>query len=227
MENRYSETDGDTRAEAATPASRSARLGSREVDEDGTIKPVAPRYELLDSEQERTARQRLFDEVLAGVELVLVADGAAFWREEPDHSLVLAASRSIPRKVLDALDRHVTAPLQSIMQRWPESPLVAVPINDPANPIAEEIRQVTDEEGIVGLAGVPCRTPGEMLGLLISHPSEAASVDGARPRTRHGLRGTARHDDDERRALRVRAISGGPIGGDPRAEPAAEPVARR
>src|SRR5512140_3447279 len=107
--------------------------------------------ELLDNETERASRQRLFDEVLAAVELVLVADGAAFWREEPDHSLVLTASRSLPRNVLDAFDRHVTTPLQSIMQRWPESPLVAVPLNDRDNPIAEEIRQITDAEGIVGL----------------------------------------------------------------------------
>src|SRR5512142_1297492 len=123
--------------------------------------------QLLDAETERASRQRLFDEVLAAVELVLVADGAAFWREEPDHSLVLTASRSLPRHVLDAFDRHVTSPLQSIMQRWPESPLVAVPLNDPDNPIAEEIRQVTEKEGIVGLAGVPCRVPGETLGMLI------------------------------------------------------------
>ena len=53
------------------------------------------------------------------------------------------------------------------MQRWPESPLVAVPLNDPTNPIAEEIRQVTEREGIVGLAGVPCRIPDEMLGMLL------------------------------------------------------------
>ena len=39
------------------------------------------------------------------------------------------------------------------MQRWPESPLVAVPLNDPTNPIAEETRQIADREGIVGLAG--------------------------------------------------------------------------
>jgi diguanylate cyclase (GGDEF)-like protein len=44
---------------------------------------------------------------------------------------------------------------------------VAVPLNDPTNPIAEEIRQVTDREEIVGLAGVPCRIPGEMLGMLL------------------------------------------------------------
>ena len=123
--------------------------------------------ELLDSEAERSARQRLFDEVLAAVELVLVSDGAAFWREEPDHSLVLTASRSIAHDVLDAFDRNAVAPLQSIMQRWPESPLVAVPLNDPTNPIAEEIRMVTDREGIVGLAGVPCRIPGDMMGVLL------------------------------------------------------------
>jgi diguanylate cyclase (GGDEF)-like protein len=122
---------------------------------------------LLDSDAERAARERLFDEVLASVELVLVADGAAFWREEPDHSLVLTASRSISTEVLEAFDRNVTGPLQSIMQRWPESPLVAVPLNDPTNPIAEEIRQITDREEIVGLAGVPCRVPGEMLGVLL------------------------------------------------------------
>jgi diguanylate cyclase (GGDEF)-like protein len=126
-----------------------------------------PSNRLLDTEEEGAARRRLFDEVLASVELVLVADGAAFWREESDHSLVLTASRSIPRDVLDALDQHVTTPLQSIMQRWPESPLVAVPLNDPTNPIAEEIRAVTDKEGILGLAGVPCRVPGETMGMLI------------------------------------------------------------
>jgi diguanylate cyclase (GGDEF)-like protein len=123
--------------------------------------------ELLDSEAERSARSRLFDEVLASVELVLVADGAAFWREEPDHSLTLVASRSLSKDVLDALDRHAITPLQSIMQRWPESPLVAVPLNDPTNAVAEEIRQVTEREGIVGLAGVPCRVPGEMMGVLV------------------------------------------------------------
>ena len=130
---------------------------------------AAPRrsHELLDSEAERSARERLFDEVLSSVELVLVADGAAFWREEADHTLVLTASRSIPHDVLETFDRHATTPLQSIMQRWPESPLVAVPLNDPTNPIAEEIRQVTDHEGIVGLAGVPCRVPGEMMGMLL------------------------------------------------------------
>lgn len=122
---------------------------------------------LLDSEAEKAGRERLFDEVLASVELVLVADGAAFWREEPDHSLVLTASRSISPDVLEAFDRHVVTPLQSIMQRWPESPLVAVPLNDPTNPIVEEIRQLTDREGILGLAGVPCRIPGDMLGILI------------------------------------------------------------
>ncbi len=104
---------------------------------------------------------------MASVELVLVADGAAYWHEEPDHSLVLTASRSLPRHVLEAFDRHVTAPLQSIMQRWPESPLVAVPLNDPDNPIAEEIRIITETEGIVGLAGVPCRIPDETLGMLV------------------------------------------------------------
>ncbi len=124
-------------------------------------------HELLDSETERSARERLFDEVLASVEFVLVADGAAFWREEADHSLVLTASRSISHDVLEMFDRHVTTPLQSIMQRWPESPLVAVPLNDPTNPIAEEIRQITDREEIVGLAGVPCRISGEMLGILL------------------------------------------------------------
>ena len=167
MENRYSEKDGDLALDAAAAAPASLRPGVRILADEDEPRPVAARHDLPDSEQERAARQRLFDEVLAGVELVLVADGAAFWREEPDHSLVLTASRSVPPAVLDSLDRNVTTQLQSIMQRWPESPLVAVPINDPANPIAEEIRQVTDEEGIVGLAGVPCRTAGEMLGLLI------------------------------------------------------------
>lgn len=83
--------------------------------------PEVPRaaVELLDSEAESSARRRLFDEVLASVELVLVADGTAFWREEPDHTLVLTASRSLSPEILDAFDRNVTAPLQSIMQRWP------------------------------------------------------------------------------------------------------------
>ena len=134
---------------------------------DDAVEAASPTRELLDSEAERSARERLIDEVLASVELVLVADGAAFWREEADHSLVLTASRSISRDVLESFDRHVTTPLQSIMQRWPESPLVAVPLNDPTNPIAEEIRQITDREDIVGLAGVPCRIPGEMLGILL------------------------------------------------------------
>ena len=138
----------------------------------GVVRPLAREsvtadFELLDSETERVARARLFDEVLAGVELVLVADGVAFWREESDHALVLTASRSIPREVLDALDRHVITPLQSIMQRWPDSPLVAIPLDDTSNPIAEEIRSVAERQEIVGLAGIPCRVPGEMLGLLV------------------------------------------------------------
>jgi diguanylate cyclase (GGDEF)-like protein len=116
---------------------------------------------------ERAARARVFDEVLAGVELVLAADGVAFWREESDHSLVLTAARSILRDVLDALDRHVVMPLQSIMQRWPDSPLVAISLEDTSNTIAEEIRSVAEKAEIVGIAGVPCRIPGEMLGLLI------------------------------------------------------------
>lgn len=124
-------------------------------------------HELLDNETDRVSRQRLLEEVLTSVEVILLADGAAFWREEPDHTLTLAASRSLPDHVVEALDRHVVAPLQSIMQRWPESPLVAVPLNDPDNPIAEEIRQIVSEEEIVGLAGVPCRVPGEILGMLV------------------------------------------------------------
>ncbi len=128
---------------------------------------------LLDSETEMLTRQRLFDEVLAAVGLVLAADGAAFWAEEEDHSLTLTASRSMPTEVLEALDGRVTVPLQSIMQRWPESPLVAVPLADQADAIAEEIRAVCDAEGIVGLAGVPCRVAGEMLGLLIVIHREA------------------------------------------------------
>lgn len=149
---------------------RSTHLSADEADEAdaAALHEVRPATDvLLDSEAERAARKRLFDEVLTSVELVLVADGAAFWREEADHSLVLTASRSISREVLEAFDRHVTTPLQSIMQRWPESPLVAVPLNDPTNPIAEEISQITDREEIVGLAGVPCRVPGGMLGVLL------------------------------------------------------------
>jgi diguanylate cyclase (GGDEF)-like protein len=126
-----------------------------------------PDLKLLDSDTEREARSRLFDEVLAGVELVLAADGVAFWREEPDHSLVLTASRSVPAQVLGALDRHVISALQSIMQRWPDSPLVAIPLEDASNPMADEIRTVAEREGIVGLAGIPCRIPGEMLGVLV------------------------------------------------------------
>jgi diguanylate cyclase (GGDEF)-like protein len=157
MERRHSdEESGGSNPEAA-----------REAEADGIRGTIQAVRGLPDSEAERAARERLFDEVLASVELVLVADGAAFWREEADHSLVLTASRSIPRDVLEALDRHVTAALQSIMQRWPESPLIAVPLNDPTNPIAEEIRQITDSEEIVGLAGVPCRVSGEMLGVLL------------------------------------------------------------
>ena len=157
MQSRYSDLESD----------RPTRDAAEEAEAAGfhAARPAA--HDLPDSEAVRAARDRLFDEVLASVELVLVADGAAFWREEADHSLVLTASRSIPHEVLDAFDRNVTTPLQSIMQRWPESPLVAVPLNDPTNPIAEEIRQITDCEEIVGLAGVPCRIPGEMLGILL------------------------------------------------------------
>ena len=138
-------------------------------DADGGEVGASPgvRPEFPDSERERSARERLFDDVLSSVELVLGADGAAFWREEPDHSLVLTASRSIATDVLESFDRHVVTPLQSIMQRWTDSPLVAVPLNDPSNPIAEEIRQVAEEQEIVGLAGVPCRVMGEMLGMLV------------------------------------------------------------
>ena len=156
--------------ESRNSAIESGRSTQPAVDEavaDGFADTRPGDNELQDSETERSSRERLFDEVLASVELVLVADGAAFWREEADHTLVLTASRSISHDVLDAFDRHVTMPLQSIMQRWPESPLVAVPLNDPTNPIAEEIRQITDREEIVGLAGVPCRIPGEMLGILL------------------------------------------------------------
>ena len=144
--------------ESRNSAIESGRSTQPAVDEavaDGFADTRPGDNELQDSETERSSRERLFDEVLASVELVLVADGAAFWREEADHTLVLTASRSISHDVLDAFDRHVTMPLQSIMQRWPESPLVAVPLNDPTNPIAEEIRQITDREEIVGLAGVP------------------------------------------------------------------------
>jgi diguanylate cyclase (GGDEF)-like protein len=160
MESRHSGPESGRSTRAA--ADEASEAGADGIDSIGRGTP-----ELLDTEAERSARERLFDEVLASVELTLVADGAAFWREQADHSLVLTASRSIGHDVLEAFDRHVTAPLQSIMQRWPESPLVAVPLNDPTNPIAEEIRQITDREGIVGLAGVPCRIPGEMLGMLL------------------------------------------------------------
>jgi len=93
-----------------------------------TVSQLHAASDLLDSANEKAARERLFDEVLAGVELVLVADGAAFWREEPDHSLVLTSSRSVSHALLESLDRNATTPLQSIMQRWPDSPLVAVPL---------------------------------------------------------------------------------------------------
>jgi diguanylate cyclase (GGDEF)-like protein len=137
--------------------------------------------DLLDGAAELAARQSVFDQVLASVELVLATDGAAFWREEADHSLVLTASRFVSEQVLEALDRHATMPLQSIMQRWPETPLVAVPLDDRANPITEEVRAVTEAEEIVGLAGVPCRIPGEMLGMLIvihrrPHPWTARNI---------------------------------------------------
>ncbi len=157
MQSRYSDMEPD----------RSTQESAQEAEGAGSQGARSPSHELLDSEAERAARERSFDEVLASVELVLVADGAAFWREEADHSLILTASRSISPEVLDAFDRQVTAPLQSIMQRWPESPLVAVPLNDPTNPIAEEIRQITDREEIVGLAGVPCRLRDETLGILL------------------------------------------------------------
>ena len=157
MQSRHSEME----------SGRSTHLSADEADVPAMHAARSTGDLLLDTDAERAARERLFDEVLASVELVLVADGAAFWREEADHSLVLTASRSISTEVLEAFDRNVTGPLQSIMQRWPESPLVAVPLNDPTNPIAEEIRQITDREEIVGLAGVPCRIPGEMLGVLL------------------------------------------------------------
>jgi hypothetical protein len=113
---------------------------------------------LLDSATEKAARERLFDDVLASVQLVFEADGTAFWREEPDHSLVLTSSRSMSRSLLDAVDRTVTTPLQSIMQRWPDSPLVAVPLNDPSNAVAEEIRAICYVEGIATRTPGPCAT---------------------------------------------------------------------
>jgi diguanylate cyclase (GGDEF)-like protein len=142
-------------------------VGDADQFSDGAQSSGRPVADLLDSAAEKAARERLFDEVLAGVELVLNADGVAFWREEPDHTLQLTSSKSMSRSMLHALDRNVTTPLQSIMQRWPDSPLVAVPLNDPANAIAEEIRAICELEGVSSLAGVPCRISGEMLGMLI------------------------------------------------------------
>jgi diguanylate cyclase (GGDEF)-like protein len=117
-------------------------------------------------EMELAARSRMFDEVLAGIELVLEAEGVAFWRDEPGRGLVLTAHRSMSSEMLAALDRQVVAPLQSIMRRWPDSPLVAIPLEDPSNPLAEEIRALVEKEGVAGLAGVPCRIPGETMGML-------------------------------------------------------------
>jgi diguanylate cyclase (GGDEF)-like protein len=154
MESRRS-ADGQVRPPEA-PGPGGAKLGA----------PSAAATELAGVETELAARGRLFDEVLAGIELVLEADGVAFWREEPDHSLVLTAHRSISNEMLSTLDRQVVGPLQSIMRRWPDSPLVAIPLEDPSNPLAEEIRALVESEGISGLAGVPCRIPGEMLGML-------------------------------------------------------------
>jgi diguanylate cyclase (GGDEF)-like protein len=148
-------------------AGRSAQGRAHEGEAHPAADTPALSRDLLDGEAEMAARQRVFDQVLASVELVLAADGAAFWREEPNHSLLLTASRFVSEKVLEALDRHAVMPLQSIMQRWPETPLVAVPLNDQTNPITEEIRSVTEAEEIVGLAGVPCRIAGETLGLLV------------------------------------------------------------
>lgn len=157
MESHSSDLESDARLDDYVPAA----VGSTPRGQ------VAVDSEAAGAVTEKAARARVFDEVLAGVELVLAADGVAFWREESDHSLVLTASRSIPSDVLDALDGHVVGPLQSIMQRWPDSPLVAIPLEDASNPIAEEIRSVAEKAEIVGIAGVPCRIPGEMLGLLM------------------------------------------------------------
>ena len=140
---------------------------SREAAEAPLSAPSPAEMGMAGVETELAARGRLFDEVLAGIELVLEADGVGFWREEPGHSLVLTAHRSMSSEMLAALDRQVVAPLQSIMRRWPDSPLVAIPLEDPSNPLAEEIRTLVEREGIAGLAGVPCRIPGEMLGMLI------------------------------------------------------------
>jgi diguanylate cyclase (GGDEF)-like protein len=144
-------------------------FGHHGLEESETVS--AGRYlsdlKLLGEEAERTARVRLFDEVLAGVELVLAADGAAFWREESAGNLVLTASRSMPQDLLDALDRQAVIDLQSIMLRWPDSPLMAIAMEDETSPIAGELRAAAEREGIVGLAGVPCRSAGEMLGLLV------------------------------------------------------------
>jgi diguanylate cyclase (GGDEF)-like protein len=154
--------------ETSTPGPVPAEaLNSASPEGDAVEAAAISRVDQGDAEIERAARERLFDEVLAAVELVLMADGAAFWCEEPDHSLLLVANRSIPGSMVDALDKAVLTPLQSIMQRWPDSPLVAVPLEDAADPIADEIRVVAEKEGILGLAGVPCRASGEMLGILV------------------------------------------------------------
>ena len=82
MESRHSGLD----------SGRSSQAAAGEAVGSGVASGRSQTDELLDSEAERSARERLFDEVLTSVELVLVADGAAFWREQPDHSLVLTAS---------------------------------------------------------------------------------------------------------------------------------------
>jgi diguanylate cyclase (GGDEF)-like protein len=142
-------------------------LDAAGVERKGAAGQSPPSIDALENEAERAARQRLFDEVLGAVELVLDADGAAFWREEPDHSLGLMAHASMPAAVLEALDRRVVTPLQSIMQRWPETPLVAVPLAGQADSVTAEIRAVCEAEGIPGLVGIPCRVAGETLGLLV------------------------------------------------------------
>ena len=59
---------------------RSTQVAAVEAETGSPSQARSASRELIDSETERSARERVFDEVLASVELVLVADGAAFWR---------------------------------------------------------------------------------------------------------------------------------------------------
>jgi hypothetical protein len=68
-------------SEADGPGGGAAFRGRPDQGDIASLSEASP----IEGDSATVNRQRVVDEVLAAVELVLVADGAAFWREEPDH----------------------------------------------------------------------------------------------------------------------------------------------